>query len=68
MNLETFYRNDGTSFRVRARVDASPYPSGLDMDIGCKVEVVSKSALRQFKGGETWGLGRFAPVTHVSLI
>lgn len=65
MRIETFFRPDGTEFRCLAHVTVGNLPArGSDP---CHVFVLSKTAARKFKDGETWGLGRFSPVTKVTI-
>ena len=59
--IRTFFRPDGTEFRCRADVYLGPVPAGNAPEPVCVV-VVSAATARKFRGGETYGMGRFAPV------
>jgi len=67
MRIHTFYRKDGTEFRCRAEVHLAPLPLHPSDPDPCHVTVQTKTALRKFTGGETWGNGRFAPVTSIMI-
>lgn len=58
--IHTFFRPDGSSFRVRAVVVAGPMPTGLGEDI--VLVTIQAASARKFKGGEKWGMGRFADI------
>lgn len=63
MLIQTFYRRDGSTMRVRANVNIVRTQS----DEYCEVSVKNRAAANKFKGGECWGMGRFVCVRFVTV-
>lgn len=64
MQMFTFFRPDGSEFRVRADVRFSTPAAPMDY---CDVQVANETALRKFTGEEVCGMGRFAPIRQLTV-
>lgn len=67
INLERFYRPDGTDFRCRADIESAPEFWRPEVQDWVHVTVTAVAA-KKFRGGAVWGMGRFAPVTKIVIL